>query len=70
MLTTGAAWVPHTKLDGLSRAYTWQSYLIINRLLRSGLVAYHILQSGVSCRLPKTPRSKILDSYHPLSNAD
>ena len=23
----------------------------------SGLVAYHILQSGVSCRLPKTPRS-------------
>lgn len=25
---------------------------------RSGLVAYHILQSGVSCRLPKTPRSE------------
>lgn len=24
---------------------------------RSGLVAFHILQSGVSCRLPKTPRS-------------
>jgi hypothetical protein len=24
----------------------------------SGLVAYHILQSGVSCRLPKTPRSR------------
>ncbi|KAH7913443.1 Six-hairpin glycosidase-like protein [Hygrophoropsis aurantiaca] len=23
----------------------------------SGLVAYHILQSGVSCRLPKTPRT-------------
>jgi hypothetical protein len=26
----------------------------------SGLVAYHILQSGVSCRLPKTPRSDYL----------
>ena len=26
----------------------------------SGLVAYHILQSGVSCRLPKTPRSESL----------
>jgi hypothetical protein len=24
----------------------------------SGLVAYHILQSGMSCRLPKTPRSQ------------
>lgn len=24
----------------------------------SGLVAYHLLQSGVGCRLPKTPRSK------------
>ena len=26
----------------------------------SGLVAYHILQSGVNCRLPKTPRSESL----------
>lgn len=25
---------------------------------RSGLVAYHILQSGASCRLPKTPKSE------------
>lgn len=25
---------------------------------RSGLVAYHILQSGANCRLPKTPKSK------------
>ena len=25
----------------------------------SALVAYHILQSGVSCRLPKTPRSNL-----------
>ncbi|KAJ6609886.1 Six-hairpin glycosidase-like protein [Mycena sp. CBHHK59/15] len=31
----------------------------------SGLVAYHILQSGVSCRLPKTPRTPrgILNHY-------
>ena len=26
----------------------------------SGLVAYHILQSGASCRLPKTPKSASL----------
>jgi hypothetical protein len=28
---------------------------------RSGLVAYHILQSGVNCRLPKTPRSESIE---------
>jgi hypothetical protein len=26
-------------------------------LNRTGLVAYHIMQSGISCRLPRTPRS-------------
>lgn len=32
----------------------------------SGLVAYHILQSGVTCRLPKTPKSTlfIMNVYH------
>ena len=29
--------------------------------IRSGLVAYHILQSGVNCRLPKTPRSESIE---------
>jgi hypothetical protein len=33
---------------------------------RSGLVAYHILQSGASCRLPKTPRSKCLALFNCL----
>ncbi|KAF9501663.1 glycoside hydrolase family 63 protein [Pleurotus eryngii] len=30
----------------------------------SGLVAYHILQSGVSCRLPKTPRTPRGVAHH------
>ncbi|EGO25801.1 hypothetical protein SERLADRAFT_448724 [Serpula lacrymans var. lacrymans S7.9] len=30
----------------------------------SGLVAYHILQSGVSCRLPKTPRTPRGIAHH------
>ncbi|KAH7875369.1 glycoside hydrolase family 63 protein [Lentinula edodes] len=30
----------------------------------SGLVAYHILQSGVSCRLPKTPRTPRSTANH------
>ncbi|CAK5281518.1 unnamed protein product [Mycena citricolor] len=30
----------------------------------SGLVAYHILQSGVSCRLPKTPRTPRAILHH------
>lgn len=39
----------------------------------SGLVAYHILQSGLSCRLPKTPRSELpfrvcLNSTHHSSS--
>ena len=58
MLTTVEVLAHHIRLGG-------ELYLGILRALvaersrcRSGLVAYHILQSGVSCRLPKTPRSK------------
>lgn len=32
----------------------------------SGLVAYHILQSGVTCRLPKTPKSAFSSNTHTL----
>ena len=47
-------------------------------IYRTGLVAYHIIQSGISCRLPRTPRSKSfllfpikipLTLLHPLSLA-
>lgn len=32
--------------------------MLMFQLDRSGLVAYHILQSGAHCRLPKTPKSE------------
>lgn len=46
------------RLDGEGRLSVLAVCSVLKRFERSGLVAYHILQSGATCRLPRTPKSK------------
>jgi hypothetical protein len=59
MLTTAEVLAPRIRLGGEPNMETKFRAPVADDY-RSGLVAYHILQSGVSCRLPKTPRSESL----------
>jgi hypothetical protein len=54
---------------GASHQTGWQATIFVSPkndayrfYFRSGLVAYHILQSGATCRLSKTPRSMFFPS--------
>ena len=65
MQMMGGAWGLRIRLDG-----EWSGSQVCLRGAdlcdyRSGLVAYHILQSGANCRLPKTPKSEssVLESF-------
>lgn len=55
MPTMGAVLVHHTRLAGTCLVLVTRP--VLDMVLRSGLVAYHILQSGATCRLPRTPKS-------------
>ena len=55
---TDMASVPRIRLDGMYTLLPVSVIFLLKEDDRSGLVAYHILQSGASCRLPKTPKSK------------
>jgi hypothetical protein len=56
MAMTVVDWVHHTRLGGGSHLMS-SSNPFLTFDLRTGLVAFHIMQSGLSCRLPRTPRS-------------
>lgn len=59
MATMAAVSVPLTRLDGehCHQVLVKGAADGFARFTRTGLVAYMIMQSGLSCRLPKTPRT-------------
>jgi hypothetical protein len=58
---TDAVLEHRTKLDGRLLLFIYLDMLIdgFRSDGRTGLVAYHIVQSGITCRLPRTPRSTL-----------